>query len=117
MTYTLFCMFVRFRSTSSEFHSISPLVRVNRDRGDAAFADAVINVAQKEMDVLVRVNVPIPADEICERLERFGRLLIIEFDGGNEEIARLDVVRREPFSRGERLATMSSTMSCGSIWE
>ena len=45
--------------------------RRSRDRSDAAFADAVVNVPKEEMDVLVRVDVPIPADEICERLEAF----------------------------------------------
>ena len=59
-------------------------------------------IAQEEMDVFVRVNVPVPADELCQRFKALRRLLVVELDGGNEEIAGLDVVGGKPFSCRER---------------
>ena len=69
--------------------------RVYSDRCNAAFADAVVHITQKEMNVFVRVNVPVPSDEVRKGLQGFRRLLVIELDGRHKEVSDLDVVRRE----------------------
>ena len=66
------------------------------------------------MHVLVRVDVPIPADEFGKGFERLRGLLIVKFDGGDDEIADLDMAGREALARAERGDNIS-TMSCGSI--
>ena len=64
-----------------------PLVPSTHDRSDtASAASPVVNVAQKEMKILVGVDVPVPAYEVRKGLERLARLLVIELNGRDEEI-------------------------------